>query len=133
MIQALRARNLVERFLQKIKWFRRSHTRYDKLAAAALRGLFANVAALHASATIMSLGSGRAAAPADNASNNSVYLGSAFLPLYLIWAGRTDLIAPSLAIYNFGRLPSSAPDHGFARRLSAVPGRILFARGGMPR
>ena len=82
----------------------------------------------------------RAAAPADNAgveqgrrrldygllwriglifgSNNTVYFGTnAFLPLYLIWAGRTDLIAPALAIYNFGQLPSSLLIMVFAHRL----------------
>jgi CP family cyanate transporter-like MFS transporter len=41
-------------------------------------------------------------------SNNSIYFGTnAFLPGYLIDAGRPDLISVALTVYNFGQLPSS--------------------------
>ena len=50
--------------------------------------------------------------------NNSVYFGTnAFLPLYLIGAGRPDLIPAALALYNFGQLPSSLLIMAFAHRI----------------
>jgi MFS transporter, CP family, cyanate transporter len=67
-------------------------------------------------------------------SNNSVYFGTnAFLPLYLIEAGRSDLIPAALAIYNFGQLPSSLLIMAFARRIERrawpylVSGALLLA------
>jgi MFS transporter, CP family, cyanate transporter len=51
-------------------------------------------------------------------SNNSVFFGAnAFLPLYLVEAGRPELIPTALAIYNFGQIPSSLLVMAFAGRL----------------
>ena len=51
-------------------------------------------------------------------SNNSVFFGTnAFLPLYLVEAGRPELIPTALAIYNFGQIPSSLLVMAFAGRI----------------
>jgi MFS transporter, CP family, cyanate transporter len=61
-------------------------------------------------------------------SNNSVYFGTnAFLPLYLIGAGRADLIPAALAIYNFGQLPSSLLVMAFAHRMERRAWPYLFS------
>ena len=61
-------------------------------------------------------------------SNNSVYFGTnAFLPLYLIGAGRADLIPAALATYNFGQLPSSLLVMAFAHRIERRAWPYLFS------
>jgi MFS transporter, CP family, cyanate transporter len=60
--------------------------------------------------------------------NNSVYFGTnAFLPLYLIGAGRPDLIPAALALYNFGQLPSSLLVMVFAHRIERRAWPYLFS------
>ena len=61
-------------------------------------------------------------------SNNSVYFGTnAFLPLYLIETGRSDLIPTALAIYNFSQLPSSLLIMALAGRMERRIWPYLFA------
>jgi CP family cyanate transporter-like MFS transporter len=54
-------------------------------------------------------------------------IGLIFLPLYLIGAGRADLIPAALAIYNFGQLPSSLLVMAFAHRIERRAWPYLFS------
>lgn len=61
-------------------------------------------------------------------SNNSIYFcTNAFLPGYLVDAGRSDLIGLALIVYNFSQLPSSLLIMAFASRIERRAWPYLFA------
>lgn len=61
-------------------------------------------------------------------SNNSIYFcTNAFLPGYLVDAGRSDLIGLALIVYNFSQLPSSLLIMAFAGRIERRAWPYLFA------